>query len=134
MRYPTWSLGWTFATAMNLVFLGASSFLAYGAPTQGSDFSREPELAMPPLGGRASETIEVAREPHALAQCIAELNHGQAYDLGSGNWRVAVRNGRNALLYTFEIHGDGGGSRVEVRRWGLSPFVGWAKCLAPEEQ
>jgi hypothetical protein len=133
-HYFTWSLGWTLATAVNLVFLGASMFVVYLALTRGSDFSREPELSMPPRGGRLTETIQVRREPSVLAECIADLNHGRVYDLGSGKRRVAVRNGRNAVLYTFEIEPDRGGSRMEVRRWSVSPFVGWARCLAPEDQ
>ena len=132
-HYPTWSIHWVIATVTNFIFFGFGAWIFYMTLFHGSDFSREPELPMPAVTGELIETVHVARSSDSLAQCMADLIHGQLFNLGRGDWRFVVRNGRNSVMYTFEIVPERGGSRMDVRRSMASPFVGWYRCTHPAE-
>ncbi|WP_299422645.1 hypothetical protein [Sphingomonas bacterium] len=129
-HYHNGSLDWYGATLLNLVFLGAGVFMLYQSVFRGSDFSREPVLPMPVLTGEPIETVKIKGDPGSLARCLATKNHGQLFALGQGSWRVVVRNGRNRVMYTFDIVPRGGASRMDIYRSWPSPFVGWDGCLA----
>lgn len=126
--YPIGSLDWWTATAVNVVFVGSASFMLYESLFNGSIFSREPSLPMPALDGTHMASVIAREQPWELAQCLATLDHGQVYLIADGGRRVAVRNGRNSLLYTFNIVPDREGSRLDVYRSQFTPFVTWKGC------
>jgi hypothetical protein len=130
--YPTGSLNWWAATAVNVVFVGSALFMLFASLFNGSNFSREPSLPMPALDGARVASVIVREQPSVLAQCLANLDHGQVYLVADGGRRVAVRNGRNSLLYTFNIVPDREASRLDVYRLQFTPFVTWMSCTTQQ--
>ena len=128
-RYPTWSAAWISATVLNFVFVGVGVLLLYQALFHGSDFSKDPKRILPPLTAPPSEIAQSNTDGDTVAQCIASENHGAIFWLDNGRSVVVIRNGRNAVLYSFEIVPSGPGSIVYVRRSLATPFVNWERCL-----
>ena len=128
-KYRTGSIDWYLSTLVNLTFVGAGFFMVYESTFRGTDFSREPELAMPALTGDLVDTIRVGSPPDALARCLADANHGKIFAPNDGTRRVAVVNGRNDVMYIFDIVPQGDVSLMKVYRLSSSPFVGWAGCV-----
>ena len=127
--YRTGSFDWWLTTLGNLMFLGAGLFLLFQSAFHGSEFSREPELPMPAMTGSPIQSVIVPRSPDSLARCLAALDHGTLYAPSKDGRRVAVRNGRNQIMYIFDIVPAGGDSRMDVYQSLRSPFVNWDKCL-----
>jgi hypothetical protein len=127
VRRETLSPGWWAFTAGNFLFLGTGVFFLYLSLFHGSD--PEPELPMPALTGTLIASERSSRNPHDVADCLARGDSRNLYALGPNSWVYAARNGRNVVMYTFEIVPDGAGSRVDVRRSLMSPFVRWDQCV-----
>lgn len=133
VSYPTWSLKWWSATSFNFVMLGAAVLIVCESLFHGAEFFREPVHPMPALTGALIKNVRVQRSPESLADCLSNLDHGQAYELAPDHWRVAVRNGRGSVMAIFEILPDGGRSRLEVYQVWTIAFVTWERCYDPTD-
>jgi len=133
-RYRAYSFEWWGGTLVNLLFLGVGLFLFYQALFHGTEFDREPVHPPPRISGEPIKTVHASATSQPVALCLANLNHGQTYRLADGHWRVAVWNGRGADMYTFDIVDEPDGSRVDIYRSFMSPFVDWDRCLAGGSQ
>jgi hypothetical protein len=129
-HYSTGSWSWWSGTITNFVFLSVSAFLLYETMFDGSGFSREPVLPMPALTGTLIASERSDRTSREVANCLSGGEDRNLYALAPDSWVYAERNGRNQTMYTFEIVPDRVGSRVDVRRVQVSPFVTWKRCLA----
>jgi hypothetical protein len=127
-RYDTWSASWIASTFSNLLFLIVLTWALYEATFHGTKFEAQPQLPEPGMSGAPIDVARSKFDPSALAGCIADLNHGQIY-AHQAYQVVAVRNGRNSVMYTFAIVAEGTGSRIEVYRSLASPFVSWGQCI-----
>ncbi|MGN6821017.1 MAG: hypothetical protein ACTHJR_20375 [Sphingomonas sp.] len=132
-HYPNGSLDWWTSTLVNAVFVCSALFMVYESLFHGSEFSREPQLPMPSLAGTRVESTRVPESAQMLAACLADLNHGQVYPTEDGGRRVAVRNGRNTMLYTFDIAAGRDSSRLDVYRVQYTPLVRWKSCTTKSE-
>jgi uncharacterized protein (DUF58 family) len=128
-RYRAGSADWLLSTVLNLLLTVAGLFMLWAALFDGAAFTREPVLKRPEASGALVQNVRVDRSPGEVVRCLTELNHAQTYENGRNSWLIAVRNGRNSVMYTFEVTTEGSGSRVEVRRRRPSPFVTWAPCF-----
>ncbi len=128
--HATFSAGWWVGTFTNVAFLGSSLFIVYMATFQSADFSRDPVLPMPEISGPLVETRVVDLSVVALSECLSNGSE-HIYPLPGGGKRVAARNGRNQVMYIFEIRPEGSRSRIEVFRELPSPFVSWSRCTSP---
>lgn len=128
-RYRAYSFEWWGGTVVNLLFLGIGLFFFYQEFFHGSEFGREAIHPPPRISGEPTKTLHASGTAQQVALCIADLNHGQSYRFSDGRWRVAVWNGRGEDMYAFEIVDDAPGSRLDIYRSFMSPFVGWDRCL-----
>jgi len=130
-RYRVGSFDWWLSTMVNFALLAAGVIMLKWSVYNGADFARDPVPPMPAASGKLIETAHIDKRAHVLAQCLSELNHAKTYATGPDGWLVAVRNGRNSVMYTFEVRAEGTGSRMDIRRRQVSPFVSWKPCLRP---